>query len=80
MYFSCQAGVCKCTKIVQFINLITGKALTWATAVWSQGGEHTNSYDQFLELFQHVFDYSPEGKEIGESLLSLKQFTQSAVG
>lgn len=58
------------------------KVLTWATErrksglkqnVWSQKGEHTSSYEPFLQLFQWVFDYSPEGKEIGERLLTLKQ-------
>lgn len=45
----------------------------WASAVWEQGGEHTTSYDQFLELFKCTFDHKPEGKEVGESLLSIKR-------
>lgn len=41
--------------------------------MWSQGGEQISSYDQFIELFCHVFDHAPEGKVIGEQLLSVTQ-------
>lgn len=34
-------------------------------------------YEHFLQLFKRVFNQSPEGREMGEQLLSLKQGTQS---
>lgn len=78
LYFSSQEGVTEKTKIAQFINLLTDKSLTWVTAVWSQGEEHTTSFEHFLEHFQQVFDYSPKMKEVSEQLLMFKQSNQSA--
>lgn len=75
LYFAGQEGGPDHTKIhqAQFINLLTDKALAWATAVRTQGGEHTALYEHFLQLFQSVFNHSPERKEMGEWLLALKQ-------
>lgn len=54
-------------------QIMNDKLLAWTTAVWSQGGEDMASYMCFLQHFQMVFAHSPEGKEIGEKLLGLKQ-------
>lgn len=37
------------------MNLLTGKALKWATAMLEQGGEHVSSHEQFPELYRRVF-------------------------
>lgn len=58
LYFSGQEGVPEHTKIIQIINLLTHKALVWATTLWFQGGEHMAFYKHFLQLFQLVFDPS----------------------
>lgn len=54
------------------MNLLTDKALDWATVLW-QGSNDINNYDQLVLLFQRVFDHSPDGKEVSERLLYLKQ-------
>lgn len=36
LHFSNQEGVPEWYKIGQYINLLMGKVLTWATAVWTQ--------------------------------------------
>lgn len=71
-------GVSKWNTISQFINLLMDKVLAWVTTVWYQGGEHTSSYDWFLQLFQQVSDHSPESQKIAERLLILKQGNLSA--
>lgn len=55
------------------ISLLTGKALTWATAIWDKGGELVSSKECFVSLFRQVFDHAPEGKEVGDLLISSKQ-------
>lgn len=73
LYFSSQERLSEQQKIEQFISLLTGKALTRATAIWFQGGDQLVSYNHFVELFQSVFDHSPEGKKIREQLLTMSQ-------
>lgn len=64
-------------KITEFINLLTDKAFTWATTVWTHGGEDTSYYEHILELFQRFFNHSPKGKEVGEQVLRFWQGNQS---
>lgn len=64
-------------KFTHFMDFLSGKALTWPTALW-QGGEHHFPYEQFLQMFRQVFDHSPAGKEISELLLSMSQGQKSA--
>lgn len=61
------------SKIIHFMELLTGKALLWATVEWEQGGNVTNTYDQLTARFRTFFDHSPDNRETGEELLSLKQ-------
>lgn len=62
--------VSELNTIAQFINPVTDNMLTWANAVWSQGGEYATIYDRFL---QKVLDHCPESKQTGERFLTLKQ-------
>lgn len=48
------------SKTAQFIDLLTGKTTSWATA---EDGDPTSFYRRFTELFKRMFDHSPEGKE-----------------
>lgn len=50
LYFSSQEDVDEKTKISLYIELLTDKALIWATDSWSGRGEHTTSYKHFLQL------------------------------
>lgn len=38
--------MCQTKVKLHMISLLTGKALTWATAVWDKGGESLSSYEQ----------------------------------
>lgn len=48
-----------------------GKALEWATTVWS-------SLEEFLQRFRKIFEHAEGGKEAGELLLALRQGKQTA--
>lgn len=50
------------TKITHFMNLLTGNALTWVTAVW-QWGKLIRSYEQLVAMFHCAFNHSQDGKE-----------------
>lgn len=47
--------------------------LLWATGIWEQVGEAISSYENFVTLFQRVFDHTPEGREVSFRILYLKQ-------
>lgn len=61
------------SKTAQFLSLLTGKALNWATMVWEKGGKPLSSYNCFIALFCQVFNHALGGKEVGEKLLTMKQ-------
>lgn len=73
LYFTTQIGATDQQKVAQLINLLTGKALKWATAIWEKGEEPTTSYKCFIEMFHWVFAHSLEDVEVGEQLLTIKQ-------
>ena len=52
---------------------LTGRALDWATAVWSTGGATTARYRRFLEALRAVFDHPDQGKTGERQLLRIKQ-------
>lgn len=60
-------------KMAQFLNLLTGKAFKWATAVWEKGGELTISYEHFIKLFRWVSNHSLKGVEVSKQLPTIKQ-------
>lgn len=70
LFFTAQIGTTDQQRIAQFINLITGKMLQWATTISEKGGEPT-SYERFVEQFMQVFNHCLEGMKIGEWLLAL---------
>lgn len=51
----------------KFLSLFMVKALSWDTVVWCQGELALSLYDRFVD----VFDHSPEGREIGDHLLTV---------
>lgn len=59
-------GISNDSNIMNIISLLTGKALTWATAVWEKIGETVSSYEHFIAIFRRIFDHAPEGKAVGE--------------
>lgn len=61
-----QMGTTDQQKIAQFISLLTGKAIKWATVVWEKGHKLTTLYKNFIELFHRMFNHSPEGAEVGK--------------
>lgn len=63
LYFSIQENIPGEQRIAQFINLLRGKVHKWATAIWEQGRHPFSSYDQFIELFQRVFEHVLKGKK-----------------
>lgn len=67
-------------EIVNIISLLIGKALTWATVLWERKGKATKDYNRFLAMFRRDFDHSPEGKEVGERLLAVKQGNKRVAG
>lgn len=70
LYFSSQDRVAKCAKIAKLQSLLTGKALIWETALWSQHGESFNPSEHLITLLK--------GKETSKNLLGLKQEGQRA--
>lgn len=73
LYFTTQLGTTNQQKIAQFINLLTGKALHWAIAVWEKGGKPTTLYKHFVALFKRVFNHQPEGVEVSDRLLMIQR-------
>lgn len=57
LYFTSQGRLTDKQKIAQFMNMLLGKALQWAAAVWQSYDEALASFDQFLELFHHVYEH-----------------------
>ncbi|KAK6314010.1 hypothetical protein J4Q44_G00154690 [Coregonus suidteri] len=55
------------------ISCLSGKALEWANAVWREGRAALEDYREFAHLFRAVFDHPPEGRELGEQLVHLRQ-------
>ena len=65
-------------RIAFVITLLRGRALQWASAIWSRGGELTRSFTDFTNHFREVFDHPAEGRSAGDQLLALRQGSQSA--
>lgn len=55
------------------MSLHMGDTVKWATAIWENSEEDFISYDQFVRIFHRVSGHAPEGKEIGERILSTRQ-------
>ncbi|KAK3559268.1 hypothetical protein QTP86_009932 [Hemibagrus guttatus] len=65
-------------KIAYVITLLSGKALSWATAVWKAQAPFCSSYARFVEEFKRVFDHPLSGRKASKNLLTLRQKNGSA--
>ncbi len=66
------------SRIAFVCSLLTGRALDWATAVWSDECAVFPSFTRFLQRFREVFKHPAGGKEVGEQLLALRQRRSTA--
>lgn len=57
----------------QVIGLLTGRTLTWSTALWIAKKPILQNYEEVSTHFKRVFDHAPERKSAGELLIELKQ-------
>ena len=64
-------------SVSSLISCLSGKAMEWANAVWSEGDVALDQYAAFSR-FRAVFDHPPEGRAAGERLFHLRQGTRSA--
>ncbi len=58
------------SRIAFVCSLLTGRALVWATAVWSEDRPTFPSFRAFIQRFKEVFEHPAGGKEAGEQLIS----------
>ncbi len=61
------------SRIAFVCSLLTGRALEWATAVWSDGRSAFPTFTAFIQRFKEVFNHPAGGREPGEQLISLRQ-------
>ncbi|KAL0202690.1 hypothetical protein M9458_000708, partial [Cirrhinus mrigala] len=61
------------SKIAFVCSLLSGRALDWATAVWSLDRPAFPSFATFLQRFKEVFQPSSESGEAGEQIVKLRQ-------
>ncbi len=66
------------SRIAFVCSLLTGRALEWATAVWSDGRSAFPTFTDFIQRFKEVFNHPAGGGEPGEQLISLRQRGGSA--
>ncbi|XP_062418964.1 uncharacterized protein LOC134131237 [Pungitius pungitius] len=59
------------------ISLLTGRALDWATALWSAGAPELLSEQHFQAQFKEVFDHPITGKTTGDLLCEIRQGSQT---
>lgn len=78
LYFTTQMNTSDQQKITQLVSLLTGRALTWATAVVERG-ENVSCYKRFMSVCKQVFNHAPERKEVVERLLGIKQAARHVV-
>ncbi|KAL0154784.1 hypothetical protein M9458_049047, partial [Cirrhinus mrigala] len=66
------------SRIAFVCSLLSGRALDWATAVWSEDHVVFPSFAAFLQNFKEVFEHSADGMEVGEQLLQLRHGKNTA--
>jgi hypothetical protein len=65
------------SKIAYLITLMSGRALTWATAVWEQQSAICISLEGFVGEVKKVFDAPFSGREAARKLIQLWQDSRS---
>lgn len=66
------------SRVAFVCNLLTGKALEWATAIWKEEECNYPTFETFLKQFREVFEHPADGRSPGEQLLSLTQGRNTA--
>ncbi|KAL0192337.1 hypothetical protein M9458_010633, partial [Cirrhinus mrigala] len=66
------------SRIAFVCSLLSGRALEWATAVWSEDRVVFPTFTDFLRNFREVFEHPADGKAAGEQLLRLRQGKNTA--
>ncbi|KAK6314500.1 hypothetical protein J4Q44_G00159590, partial [Coregonus suidteri] len=64
-------------RIAFVIELLRGRALEWASAVWERQDTCMASYQQFTAEMRKLFDHPVQGKDAAKLLFSLRQGTRS---
>ena len=73
----CQRFLIQCSKYIEhnptnfapnksrwiLLSLLTGKAMDWATAIWTADSTELGSETHFHTVFKEVFDHSPSGRQ-----------------
>lgn len=74
LYFTPQEGTINSSNIAQILSLLTGRVLSWVMVLWERDGEPITSYNCYVTMFLLCHKvYTPDGKEIGERLLCVRQ-------
>ncbi len=67
----------KRSKVAFLISLLSGRALSWARAIWNANTAIINSYDAFTNHFKEVFGLATGALSVWDQLLRLRQGTSS---
>ncbi len=65
------------SKVAFLISLLSGRALSWARAIWNANTSLINSYDAFTNHFKEVFELATGALSVSDQLLRLRQGTSS---
>ncbi len=65
------------SKVAFLISLLSGRALTWARAIWNANTAIINSYEAFTNHFKEVFGSATGALSVSDQLLRLHQGTSS---
>ncbi len=65
------------SKVAFLISLLSGRALSWARAIWNANSPIINSYEAFTNHFKEVFCSATGALAVSDQLLRLRQGTSS---
>ncbi len=65
------------SKVAFLISLLSGRALSWARAIWNANTAIINTYDAFTNHFKEVFGLATGALSVSDQLLRLCQGTSS---
>lgn len=77
LYFADHQEMSDLQKVSFLTQRLTGRALDWASAVWTSCEGQFPNYIQFRTHFQAAFNYPDHGKSSSARLLQLKQGSDS---